>query len=352
MLNKKIFLGLMALALLWSCEEAVFDPVLESGVVPIILSPADGSTYVLTEENADNVMAKFAWTAADFGYNAAVTYELQADRVSGDFSTPIGLGQAAGGELSLSVTNQRMNDAMLANGFPFDVATDLLVRVKASIKDQTGAVVSSMISETITITVTAFEQVINYPKLWVPGDYWDPQWSPENSPNVWSFKSDDKYEGYINFPNATNNFKYTPAPNWDADWGDNGQDGTLDPSPGADNIVIDGAGYYKMNVDLNALTHTYTKTDWGLIGDATPGGWDTDTNMTYDPATRSWSVTLDLVEGKIKFRANDAWDIDFGDNEGDFVPDYGGSDIPVTAGNYTIELLLERAPYQYKITQN
>ena len=94
-------------------------------------------------------------------------------------------------------------------------------------------------------------------------------------------------------------------------------------------------------------------TDWGLIGDATPDGWDADQDMTYDKTTREWSITLDLVAGDIKFRANDAWDLDYGDNEGDLKLDKGGSNIAIAAdGNYTIVMKLEEAPYKYSVTEN
>lgn len=347
MFKRNIFLGLLALTLLFSCEEETFDPVVVLGAAPVISNPTSGFSAVLEEAAAGEVFTKFAWSAADFGFDAGITYRVELDGAGGDFSTPINLGNAPGGALEMEVTNQKINDVMLANGFPFGVPSDLDVRVVATVSSDVQALISSI----VTITVTPFEQVINYPKLWVPGDYWDPQWSPENSPNVWSIQSNDRYEGYLNFPNATNNFKYTPQPNWDSDYGDTGQDGTLDAQ--GDNIVIDGAGYYRLNVDLNDLTHTYTRTEWGLIGSATPNGWDSDQDMTYDPATRSWKITLDLVVGEVKFRANDAWDIDFGDNGGDFLPDYGGENIQITeAGNYTIELMLERAPYRYSISKN
>lgn len=65
---------------------------------------------------------------------------------------------------------------------------------------------------------------------------------------------------------------------------------------GADNLNVTEAGYYRLNVDLSGSPYTYTaeKTEWGLIGDATEGGWDNSTPMTYDPDTRVWSVTTTL----------------------------------------------------------
>jgi hypothetical protein len=95
------------------------------------------------------------------------------------------------------------------------------------------------------------------------------------------------------------------------------------------------------------FTYTAVATDWGVIGSATPGGWDNDTDMTYDPETGIWSVTLDLIDGAFKFRANDGWDINLGGDLNNL--SYNGSDIPITEGNYTITLDLSN-PQQYSAT--
>ena len=108
-----------------------------------------------------------------------------------------------------------------------------------------------------------------------------------------------------------------------------------------------------MNVDINALTYTVLKTEWGLIGSATPNGWDSDQDMTYDATNDVWTITLDLVDGEIKFRANDDWGLNYGDTGGDKKLEEGGDNIPVTAGNYTITLDLGVPPiYRYTIVKN
>ena len=71
--------------------------------------------------------------------------------------------------------------------------------------------------------------------------------------------------------------------------------------------------------------------------------------------SQTWKVTLQLAAGEIKFRANDAWDFNYGDNEGDGVPDEGGSNIVVEeAGNYTVTLNLSAGAgnYTYLIKKN
>ena len=79
---------------------------------------------------------------------------------------------------------------------------------------------------------------------------------------------------------------------------------------------------------------------WGIIGDATPNAWnDPDTDMTYDAGTSTWRITLDLVVGQMKFRANDDWAWNYGDNGADGSLENDGDNIVVdTAGNYTVVL--------------
>lgn len=192
-----------------------------------------------------------------------------------------------------------------------------------------------------------------YPVIYVPGGYQknagysEGDWSPADAPQLASVNSDKNYEGYIYFSKEGDQYKFTQGPNWDVNWGDNGSDGTLETN-GA-NIVAPAAGLYKINVNLNDFLFTSVKTDWGLIGDATPGGWDTDTNMDFDPVTKEWKVIVELKNGKIKFRANDGWDINLGDNGANGILEYGGSDIAVEAGKYEITLKLGTPDYTYTI---
>lgn len=186
-----------------------------------------------------------------------------------------------------------------------------------------------------------------YPVLYVPGGYqgWDPS---DATTVVASVNDDGYYEGYLWFPDANTEFKFTTGPNWDVNYGDDGADGTLELN-GA-NIVAADAGYYKVNVDTNTWTYDIEKTEWGLIGDATPGGWDTDTDMTYNATDGVWELEVDLGTGSIKFRANDVWDINYGDTGVDGILDAGGDNISIAeAGAYLIKMKLGFPDYTYTI---
>lgn len=78
----------------------------------------------------------------------------------------------------------------------------------------------------------------------------------------------------------------------------------------------------------------------GLVGSATPNGWDApDQKMDYNAATGTWDITIDLIVGDIKFRKNDAWAWNLGGTTTNLV--HNGDNIPITeAGNYTISLTI------------
>jgi hypothetical protein len=273
---------------------------------------------------------------------------------SGDnFATPIDVVQTT--NLTAPVTVGFINNLMLSNDFPFDVEADLEFRVLAAIHAKVDTLESSVIS----LSITPFEKIIIYPRLFVPGEHngWN---AGDSASSIYSVKSNDKYEGYIYTTVVPSGFKLTRVPAWEeantiGDPDAAGTSGTLqDGSWGGNNIMIQtGPGYHKINADLVGLTYTILLTDWGLIGSATPGGWDTDSNMTYDVLAGTWSVTLDLVVGEIKFRANDAWDLNYGSNNANGICDAGGNNIAIAeAGNYTVTLDLRGPLYRYTVIKN
>ena len=84
---------------------------------------------------------------------------------------------------------------------------------------------------------------------------------------------------------------------------------------------------------------------WGIIGTATAGGWDADTDLTkVSDNPEKWEVKgLGLSDGKFKFRGNDTWgDYDLGGGVVELGKEIditkGGGDMDITAGTYDITL--------------
>ncbi len=345
-MRKQYFLLSLLALMMWGCSEDEFGPVLSLDGAPGLSSPAANASYVITDAIVDDVMTTFTWTTADFGYEAGIDYDVQIDKAGNNFAEAVSLGPILKGGLSMAVTNGKVNGILLAKNLPAGVENTMEVRVVASVSSE----VEKLISPTLSIKVNPFQQEIDYPKLQVPGSYQG--WNPADVTTViYSVKSDGTYEGYVNMNESAPKFKYTQGLSWDTNWGDTDADGTLEL--GGTDIAVPSGGMYRLNVDLNALTHTFAKTDWGIIGSSTPTGWDSDTDMSYDAASGTLKITIDLVAGEIKFRANDDWGVNLGDTGGNRIMEYGGDNIPVAeAGNYTVELILNQANYSYKLTKN
>jgi hypothetical protein len=147
------------------------------------------------------------------------------------------------------------------------------------------------------------------------------------------------------------NIKFRANHDWGLNYGSDKADGTL--GAGAANIPVALESDYAITLDLShPNAYTYTANRWGVIGDATPGGWSTDTNMTWDAVNGVLKVTLPLTVGAIKFRANDDWAINLGGaNLGALTQ--GGDNIAIAvAGNYTLTLNVLKAVPSCTVTKN
>lgn len=74
----------------------------------------------------------------------------------------------------------------------------------------------------------------------------------------------------------------------------------------------------------------------GIIGSATPTGWDSDTDMTTTDNI-TYTITMTFTTGEVKFRQDDAWAINWGAST--FPTGTGvqnGPNIPVPAGTYDV----------------
>jgi len=177
-------------------------------------------------------------------------------------------------------------------------------------------------------------------QLYVPGGHQG--WAPDTAPIIFSPGLDWKFDGYV-YMKAGNEFKFTSQPNWDGpNYGVGDVAGTLSTAWNAGNLTVSEDGFYRLTADLSNEPNTYTitATNWGIIGGATPGGWDfPSTPMELNTATGEWTVTTTLTAGEFKFLANNAWAINLGGDVNNLT--YNGANISVvSAGTYLITLKL------------
>lgn len=117
---------------------------------------------------------------------------------------------------------------------------------------------------------------------------------------------------------------------------DDGLSGTLINDGGSGNVLAE-PGFYRATVDIAKLTYQLTPISTiGVVGPAQPGGWDGDTDMTYNKDTRAWEITIELAADELKFRANDDWGINWGGSAENLTQD--GANLRIAeAGTYFIQ---------------
>lgn len=190
----------------------------------------------------------------------------------------------------------------------------------------------NMMDYKMTVAPLSFEEYI-----YVPGNHQG--WSPETAPALQSPNFDGIYTGFVQLDG---DFKFTKLRDWSAEYNFNSfstYEGGFTEGGGG-NVHMATPGFYMLTANIPTATLSGVLTEWGIVGSATPGGWDADTVMEYNAADQSWSITTDLVAGEMKFRANNDWGINLG---GDIANLSGGGDnIAVAAGNYTIKLYITR----------
>lgn len=87
-------------------------------------------------------------------------------------------------------------------------------------------------------------------------------------------------------------------------------------------------------------------TAWGIVGDATPNGWDGPDIPFYKTEKEETYIAYGtLTDGEIKFRQNNSWDDeDYGGSGG--VLEEGGDNIEVESGRYKITMNLDELTYK------
>lgn len=328
--NLLIYLTFIVLAVfLAGCEkDGEMVTMVSNPVAPTLTTIPD---LTLQRTNGNSVL-EFVGTPVDPGFQASATYFIDAAAAGTAFADPVTIW--TGNQcLSMKLTVSDLNGALIRK-FPTDAATSLDFRLRATLvvdagtgSPGTGSNPFTYASALKTVSATLY----GLPRLDLVGSGMDQK--------IESALGDGKYTGLVKLSTA-NAFTLN-----DPDAGTNygGAAGALSVSGPA--IVPERTGWEKMTVDVNALTYVISEYRIGLVGSATPNGWDSpDQPMDYNPATGTWSITLNLVDGEFKFRLNNgwAWNIGYNKNNTGNLNDlfHDGNNIPITAGNYTITLTI------------
>ena len=157
----------------------------------------------------------------------------------------------------------------------------------------------------------------------------------------------DVHVGYQYLDDASEIKILTERSSWDGSWGAGASAGEI--ADGGGNIVASALptytseGFYEIKFDLVNKTVVLTPVAIGVIGNAQPGDWSTDTDLTFNTTSKVWEGQVTFFDtGEYKFRANDGWDISFGGSLDNIEYNAGNFATP-GAGTYNVTLDLSGA---------
>ncbi|WBV60649.1 SusE domain-containing protein [Chryseobacterium camelliae] len=361
----KIFLVAIVSYFIVSCREEDDKVVLNH--------MSDGSlavnktSVILDETIADQAALTFTYANPTFNPNVTFSNTVELAAAGTNFST-VASETVSMDQKTFSLTHLQLNTMLATLNIAPNVAKPIEIRLKSSLNATTA-----YYSNVIKVNMTGYtpNPDLIYPKINVPGGYAGAagyaDWTPANSPNLFSPGKDDKYRGFIYVTAPNSEYKFTINQDWA---GDKGDDGTLTGKlveTNEVNLKAVAAGTYYINVNWVANTYSVATANFGVIGDATPTGWGSDTDFVYNPTTKTYVINSIVLSntGVFKFRANDDWAMKFQPSSADetlasgmAVRSYLNSEGTVTgdpgykvsqAGNYKIELDLHNSAY-YKLT--
>lgn len=149
--------------------------------------------------------------------------------------------------------------------------------------------------------------------------------------------------------------KFRQDHSWTTNWGNSAFPSGIGTQDGQ-NIVVPGT--LVMNVTFNITTGAYefTVPSVALVGSATPWGWPTNTAGEVDMGVMNSTDginyminSVELTAGAAKFREENSWNVQWG-GDGGFPSGIGsqnGTDIPVTAGTYSVTLNRTTGAYNF-----
>lgn len=326
-------------AVLTSCEKDEIRAVLNPDAQPVVKLSAP--TIVLTKDAAENDVLTVSWEKPSYGFDAAPVYTILIDKKGGDFSKAYTVSTGSG--LSKVFKGDELNKILLGLGMKPNEAANLDVKVQAKLSD---AVV--LTSPLAALGATAYSSVLDLSTPWgVVGSAIN-DWGARPDGPFYKTANANEVVAYVTLTDGE--IKFRKDSKWDLNYGDDGADGKLDQN-GA-NIAVK-AGSYKITFNTSALTYKIEKFSWGVVGSAyNDWGASPDAKLMYDPYSDQFRAIVTLKDGEMKFRKNEDWGENLGDNGANGSLDAGGDNIKVTKGNYLITVNFKDNTYSIKKVEN
>ena len=357
----KLFKNIMLLAaatLFAACETDVDTPQVSSPsdfVAPVIGTCSD---VIVNADNSKDESVVFTWTAADFGLPVQVLYTVYVS--NGSSTTSAGTSNTT----SLVLSKGDFNGVVINGlGVAANEEATLTAYVTATISGSDYTPIVSNTSNSFKVTTYAAALKNYYLVGFFNG--WDATaaveiWETGGATNTFAgmyhfFEDKDNTEGY-------SGWKFISERSWNGtyNWGYDAFEtvGNNIGSSSDGNLLVE-AGIWEVSINpgLKSVEGTKIGQSLGLIGDF--NSWGADAFFTYDAVENVWkteAVTLEAGQG-IKIRANEAWDINWGDAGTTSTTINGGIELSKGAGNisvpasgtYIAVLHSDRTPYVFEL---
>jgi len=353
---KYLLFALIGILAFTACSDDKENPIYNSATASAPTLTALSNAYTLAQTDADKAFATFTYTAANWGLKLATSYTLQTS-LTEDFAKTYNLGTST--DISIPVVTKDINSILINKGIQPGSPTKMYFRILANATGISGNVsqISTLTSATVSTQVTPYDMDINYPKVWLPGDFNSWAFGNANMQYLFSFNSDNTYAGIIDFGAGfatwQYGFKITGTNGWDTstgNWGATTDTQTSESSSlalmnnGKNITCYQGSYRYyhftfnKTNFDTPTLTKDFSFNTLSIVGDAGSevSGWGTkEVDMTFDVAKQRFTADVTFGTGSFKFRANHDWGTNWGGSNG--VLKSGGDNLSITtAGKYRV----------------
>lgn len=256
-MKKITILSLVVLlfAALTSCEKDETKTYLSKAPkVPVLATPENNLTIVLTKESQDQAFPAFKWSLADYGYDASVQYLVQFSKYP-DMKRAKVLSSVEFKD-NLTITNLAFDQFLIGSlKLTANVTTPIYFRIVAAVSGLPSSTypAGGAATEIRTMTVTPFDTPVDVKSWGIVGNATPNGW---NGPDfaMEDGDSENTFEAIVDLTVGEMKFRF--GNNWDLNLG--GTPASL--TQGGDNIKITEAGKYKFVLTIKKSGTTYTGT--------------------------------------------------------------------------------------------
>jgi hypothetical protein len=310
---------------------------------PVITGISEGDAFVLSLVNNNKNAVTIGWDdpilKSSLGIN--IDYILEAAAPGTDFASPIEAGTISN-QSAISFTNAKLNGIAFQSGIPVDTAGDMQFRVRSTITDVPSGSVLERISEPVTINVTTYLTVLDLSTNWGIVGSAANDWGATPDLPFFTTDVDGVLAAYVTLIDGEIKFREN------SDWANNlGSDSSTGGNlvQGGGNLSVT-AGAYKIVMDLNNMSYTIESFSIGIVGGAyNEWGATPDFKLEYDQYSNVFRGIVTLIDGEMKFRMNNDWGLNYGDNGADGSLEDGGANLAVNAGIYIATVNLNELSY-------